>query len=44
MGASMYAQSLLSLHLADPMQAKSHGFMLLLMTILFPLFPAGLVL
>ena len=44
MGASMYAQSLLSPAPADPMQAKVMRFMPVVMTIFFLWFPAGLVL
>ncbi len=44
MGASMYAQSLLSPAPADPMQAKIMRFMPVVMTIFFLWFPAGLVL
>ncbi|MDP1931175.1 MAG: membrane protein insertase YidC [Gammaproteobacteria bacterium] len=44
MGASMYAQSLLSPAPADPMQAKIMRFMPVVMTVFFLWFPAGLVL
>jgi YidC/Oxa1 family membrane protein insertase len=44
MGASMYAQSLLSPAPADPMQAKIMRFMPVAMTVFFLWFPAGLVL
>jgi YidC/Oxa1 family membrane protein insertase len=44
MGASMYAQQLLSPAPADPMQAKVMRFMPVVMTIFFLWFPAGLVL
>lgn len=44
MGASMFAQSLLSPAPADPMQAKVMRFMPVVMTIFFLWFPAGLVL
>jgi YidC/Oxa1 family membrane protein insertase len=44
MGASMYAQSLLSPAPADPMQAKIMRFMPVVMTIFFLWFPSGLVL
>ncbi|MGB4246759.1 MAG: membrane protein insertase YidC [Pseudohongiellaceae bacterium] len=44
MGASMFAQSLLSPAPADPMQAKIMRFMPVVMTIFFLWFPAGLVL
>lgn len=44
MGASMFAQSLLSPAPADPMQAKIMRFMPVVMTVFFLWFPAGLVL
>tara|TARA_R110001592_G_scaffold26053_4_gene98138 strand:- start:1334 stop:3028 length:1695 start_codon:yes stop_codon:yes gene_type:complete len=44
MGASMFAQQLLSPAPADPMQAKVMRFMPVVMTIFFLWFPAGLVL
>ena len=44
MGASMFAQSLLSPAPADPMQAKIMRFMPIAMTVFFLWFPAGLVL
>jgi YidC/Oxa1 family membrane protein insertase len=44
MGASMYAQSLLSPAPSDPMQAKIMRFMPVAMTVFFLWFPAGLVL
>ncbi len=44
MGASMFAQSLLSPAPADPMQAKVMRFMPVVMTVFFLWFPAGLVL
>jgi YidC/Oxa1 family membrane protein insertase len=44
MGASMFAQSLLSPAPADPMQAKIMRFMPVAMTVFFLWFPAGLVL
>ncbi len=44
MGASMYAQSLLSPAPSDPMQAKIMRLMPALMTVFFLFFPAGLVL
>lgn len=44
MGASMFAQSLLSPTPADPMQAKIMRFMPVVMTVFFLWFPAGLVL
>ncbi len=44
MGASMYAQSLLSPAPSDPMQAKVMRLMPALMTVFFLFFPAGLVL
>jgi YidC/Oxa1 family membrane protein insertase len=44
MGASMYAQTLLSPAPADPMQAKVMRLMPVIMTVFFLWFPAGLVL
>ena len=44
MGATMYLQTLLSPAPADPMQAKVMKFMPIMMTGLFLMFPAGLVL
>lgn len=44
MGASMFAQTLLSPAPADPMQAKVMKFMPVMMTVFFLWFPAGLVL
>jgi len=44
MGASMFAQSMLSPVPADPMQAKIMRFMPVAMTVFFLWFPAGLVL
>jgi YidC/Oxa1 family membrane protein insertase len=44
MGASMYAQTILSPAPADPMQAKVMKFMPIMMTVFFLWFPAGLVL
>ena len=44
MGATMYLQTSLSPAPADPMQAKVMKFMPIMMTGLFLMFPAGLVL